>query len=57
MARDVGNEIDEFVVPALRSNLLGLPLDLPRSTSPGPVTPAPVSERDARATLQRFRPH
>ena len=25
---DVGNEIDEFVVPALQSNLLGLPLDL-----------------------------
>jgi hypothetical protein len=24
----VGNEIDEFVTPALRSNLLGLPLDL-----------------------------
>ena len=28
MARDPGNEIDEFVVGALRSNLLGLPLDL-----------------------------
>ncbi|WP_370160658.1 peroxidase family protein, partial [Limimaricola soesokkakensis] len=28
MSRDVGNEIDEFVVPALQSNLLGLPLDL-----------------------------
>jgi len=28
MARDVGSEIDEFIVPALRSNLLGLPLDL-----------------------------
>ncbi|MBM6582765.1 hypothetical protein ILT44_21395, partial [Microvirga sp. BT689] len=27
--RDVGNEIDEFVTEALRSNLLGLPLDLP----------------------------
>ncbi len=26
--RDVGNEMDEFVVPALQSNLLGLPLDL-----------------------------
>ncbi len=25
----LGNEIDEFVVPALQSNLLGLPLDLP----------------------------
>jgi Ca2+-binding RTX toxin-like protein len=28
MTRQVGNEIDEFVVGALRSNLLGLPLDL-----------------------------
>jgi len=29
LTRDVGNEIDEFVVPALQTNLLGLPLDLP----------------------------
>jgi len=29
LTRDVGNEIDEFIVPALQSNLLGLPLDLP----------------------------
>ena len=29
MGRQVGNEIDEFVTGALRSNLLGLPLDLP----------------------------
>jgi Ca2+-binding RTX toxin-like protein len=29
LSRDVGNEIDEFVVPALQTNLLGLPLDLP----------------------------
>jgi hypothetical protein len=28
LTSDVGNEIDEFVVPTLRSNLLGLPLDL-----------------------------
>jgi Ca2+-binding RTX toxin-like protein len=28
LTRDLGNEIDEFVVPALQSNLLGLPLDL-----------------------------
>jgi Ca2+-binding RTX toxin-like protein len=28
LTRDVGNEIDEFVVQDLRSNLLGLPLDL-----------------------------
>ena len=29
LSRQLGNEIDEFVVPALQSNLLGLPLDLP----------------------------
>ena len=29
MSRQVGNEIDEFVVEALRNNLVGLPLDLP----------------------------
>jgi Ca2+-binding RTX toxin-like protein len=29
MTRQTGNEIDEFVVDAVRSNLLGLPLDLP----------------------------
>lgn len=28
LSQDVGSEIDEFIVPALRSNLLGLPLDL-----------------------------
>jgi Ca2+-binding RTX toxin-like protein len=28
LTRDVGNEIDEFIVQDLRSNLLGLPLDL-----------------------------
>ncbi|MDQ1901638.1 peroxidase family protein [Paracoccus sp. WLY502] len=28
LSEDVGSEIDEFIVPALRSNLLGLPLDL-----------------------------
>ena len=28
MTRQIGNEIDEFVVDALRNNLLGLPLDL-----------------------------
>ncbi len=28
MARQTGNEIDEFVVDAVRSNLVGLPLDL-----------------------------
>ncbi|PTQ11672.1 heme peroxidase, partial [Sphingomonas oleivorans] len=28
MTRQTGNEIDEFVTPALRNNLLGLPLDL-----------------------------
>ena len=29
VSRQVGNQIDEFVVEALRNNLLGLPLDLP----------------------------
>ncbi|MGI9332944.1 MAG: peroxidase family protein, partial [Gammaproteobacteria bacterium] len=29
LTRQVGNEIDKFVVDAVRSNLLGLPLDLP----------------------------
>jgi Ca2+-binding RTX toxin-like protein len=29
MTRQIGNEIDEFVVEALRNRLLGLPLDLP----------------------------
>jgi Ca2+-binding RTX toxin-like protein len=29
MSRQIGNEMDEFVVEALRNNLLGLPLDLP----------------------------
>ena len=29
LTHQLGNEIDEFVVPALQSNLLGLPLDLP----------------------------
>ncbi|MEK7760183.1 MAG: peroxidase family protein [Nitrospirota bacterium] len=28
MSRDVGNQIDEFIVQDVRSNLLGLPLDL-----------------------------
>ena len=28
LSRDVGSAIDEFIVPAVRSNLLGLPLDL-----------------------------
>ena len=28
MSRDVGNPIDEFIVQDVRSNLLGLPLDL-----------------------------
>jgi Ca2+-binding RTX toxin-like protein len=28
LSRDVGNEIDEFIVSNVRSNLLGLPLDL-----------------------------
>jgi len=28
MTRDVANELDEFITPALQTNLLGLPLDL-----------------------------
>ena len=40
VTRTVGNEIDEFVTEALRNNLVGLPLDLPRSISRVVVTPA-----------------
>ena len=40
MTRQTGNEIDEFVTEALRNNLLGLPLDLPRSISRAAATPA-----------------
>ncbi len=52
MSRQVGNEIDEFVVEALRNNLVGLPLDLaainiaprPRGRASRPSTmPAPSS--------------
>ena len=40
MTIERGNEIDEFVVDALRNSLLGLPLDLPPSTSRAAATPA-----------------
>ena len=51
MSRDVGNEIDEFVVGALRSNLLGLPLDLPAlNIARGRETGTP-SLQEARAQL------
>ncbi len=51
LTRDVGNEIDEFVVPALRSNLLGLPLDLPAlNLARGRETGIPTLN-DARAQI------
>ena len=40
MTRQQGNEIDEFVTDAVRNTLLGLPLDLPRSTSRAAAIPA-----------------
>jgi Ca2+-binding RTX toxin-like protein len=47
--RDLGNEIDEFVVDALRSNLVGLPLDLAAlNIARGRETGVP-SFNDARA--------
>ena len=46
MSRQVGNEMDEFVVEALRNNLLGLPLDLPAlNIARGRETGIPSSER------------
>jgi hypothetical protein len=51
MSRQVGNEIDEFVVEALRNNLLGLPLDLPAiNIARGRETGIP-SLNDARSQL------
>jgi Ca2+-binding RTX toxin-like protein len=51
LTRDIGNEIDEFVVPALRSNLLGLPLDLPAlNLARGRETGIPTLN-DARAQI------
>ena len=51
MSRQVGNEIDEFVVEALRNNLLGLPLDLPAlNIARGRETGTP-SLNDARTQL------
>lgn len=51
MSRQVGAEIDEFVVEALRNNLLGLPLDLPAiNIARGRETGVP-SLNDARAEL------
>ncbi len=53
MSRDIGNEIDEFVVPALQSNLLGLPLDLAAlNIARGPRDRCAISERNPRAALQ-----
>jgi Ca2+-binding RTX toxin-like protein len=51
MTRQVGSEIDEFVVEALRNNLLGLPLDLPAlNIARGRDTGIP-SLNDARAEI------
>ncbi|MFM9941288.1 MAG: peroxidase family protein [Hyphomicrobiaceae bacterium] len=51
MTRQVGNEIDEFVVDAVRSNLLGQPLDLAAiNIARGRDTGVP-SLNDARAQL------
>ncbi len=51
MSRQVGNEMDEFVVEALRNNLLGLPLDLPAlNIARGRETGIP-SLNDSRAEI------
>ncbi|KKC34181.1 hypothetical protein WH91_04460 [Devosia psychrophila] len=51
MSREVGAEIDEFVVEALRNNLLGLPLDLPAlNIARGRETGIP-SLNDSRAQI------
>ena len=51
MSRQVGNEIDEFVVEALRNNLLGLPLDLPALNIARGREQGIPSLNDARAEL------
>ncbi len=51
MSRQVGNEIDEFVVDALRNNLLGLPLDLPALNIARGREQGIPSLNDARAEL------
>ena len=52
VTRTIGNEIDEFVTEALRNNLLGLPLDLPRiNLARGRDAGHSDAERGARADL------
>jgi hypothetical protein len=51
MSRSVGNEIDEFVVEALRNNLLGLPLDLPALNLARARDTGIPSLNDARAQI------
>jgi Ca2+-binding RTX toxin-like protein len=57
MSRQVGNEIDEFVVEALRNNLVGLPLDLPAiNIARGRETGIPTLNH-ARAELYEMTGH
>ncbi len=57
MSRQVGNEIDEFVVEALRNNLVGLPLDLPAiNMARGRETGIPALN-NARAELYAMTGH
>ncbi len=54
MSRQVGNEIDEFVVEALRNNLVGLPLDLAAlNIARGRDTGIPTLQRGARRSSTR----
>ena len=64
MRRQVGNEIDEFVTGALRSNLLGLPLDLAainmaraRETGVPPLNAARASVLRRHRTTPQLRPY
>jgi Ca2+-binding RTX toxin-like protein len=57
MSRQVGNEIDEFIVEALRNNLVGLPLDLGAlNIARGRDTGVP-SLNDTRAQLYAMTGH
>jgi Ca2+-binding RTX toxin-like protein len=57
MSRQVSNEIDEFVVEALRNNLVGLPLDLAAiNIARGRETGIPTLN-DARAELYAMTGH
>ena len=56
MSRQVGNEIDEFIVEALRNNLVGLPLDLAvLNLARGREAGRPVAQRYTPATLRHDR--